>query len=421
MLKKNVQVQKYQNQEEENLRMINICTLKLQNDPTSKKALLLRANIYLKLEQYSLAEDDLKKLVNDSLLNSTSYFLLGCIYKNQKNYNKSIEYLTKSIEIDPNNINSLFLRGAVFYLVGKYNEGLNDYSNALKLDSLIDSRKNIYKNISQIFQNENKEQNDFNENIKNDKFDSLNSEKNNSNIESTIDGSLYNSHTAIINRSNKFDLDYEINNYLQSKFVKDFNHERTKSLSVILTNLNKFDNIINNNKDNIKSDEKLIYNNEENSSSKDDKSEISSLLNKSDYIFSDSISKQPFENYNSNHIKKNKSNTKFNNSKQFTLNSSNFLSPIKNKETFNNSNNSELNSIYNFSSPNIIKNKDSNPIDINSDDCKLFTSYEGDLEFEINDNKTPIPDYQKTYTKKSKNNEFIDSNIATSYTSKKKN
>jgi hypothetical protein len=65
MSKKNVQVKKCQNQEEENLRMINICTLKLENDPKSKKAILLRANLYLKLEQYSLAEDDLKKLVNE--------------------------------------------------------------------------------------------------------------------------------------------------------------------------------------------------------------------------------------------------------------------------------------------------------------------------------------------------------------------
>ena len=421
MSKKKIQVKKFQNQEEENLRMINICTLKLENDPTSKKALLLRANLYLKLEQYSLAENDLKKLVNEPILNSTSYFLLGCLYKNLKNYNKSIDFLTKSIEIDPYNINSLFLRGAVFYLVGKYNEGLSDYSNALKLDSLNDSRKNIYKNISQILNNENKEQNVLNDNIKNDKFDSLNSEKNNTNIESTIDGSLYNNHTAIINRTNKFDLDYEINNYLQSKFVKDFNLEKTKSLSVILTNMNKFDDIINQNNDNTKFEEILVFNKDENSSSsKEDKSEISSLLSKSDCIISDSIIKQPSENSNSNHIKKIKSNTKLNNSKQFTLNNSNFLSPIKNKETFSYSNNSALNSIYNFSSPNIIKNKDSIPIDLNSDDCKLFTSYVEDLDFDLNDNKNPISDYQKTYTKKSKNNEFTDSNISTSYTSKKK-
>ena len=412
MPKKKVKVQKYQNQEEENLRMINICTLKIENDPTSKKAILLRANLYIKLEQYSLAEDDLKKLVNDSLLNSTSYFLLGCIYKNKKDYNKSIEFLTKSIDIDPNNINSLFLRGAVFYLIGKYNEGLRDYSNALKLDSLSDSRKNIYKNISQFFQNENKEENIFNDNIKNNNVNSLSGEKNNTNNENTIDGSLYNSHTVIINKSYKYDLDYEINNYLQSNFLKDFNHERIKSVSFILTNMNKYDNMINNNNDNIKSDEKLMLNKDENSSSsKEDKSEISSLLDKSEYIFSDSLSKLSFENSNSKqNIKKYKSNTILNNSKQLTLNSSKFLSPIKKKETIYNSDKQEINSIYNFSSPNIIRNKDSIPIDFNSDDCILFTSYEGDLDFDIYDNKSLNQDYQKTYTKKNKKkiNEFTD-------------
>ena len=91
--------------EEEYQKIINLCTLKLEKDPLSKKALLLRANIYMKLQQYFLAEEDLKKIQNDILLSSTVYFLLGCIYKNKKDYEKSIEYLSKSIELDSNNLN----------------------------------------------------------------------------------------------------------------------------------------------------------------------------------------------------------------------------------------------------------------------------------------------------------------------------
>ena len=36
--------------EEEYQKIINLCTLKLEKDPLSKKALLLRANIYMKLQ-----------------------------------------------------------------------------------------------------------------------------------------------------------------------------------------------------------------------------------------------------------------------------------------------------------------------------------------------------------------------------------
>ena len=69
--------------------------------------------------------------------------------------------------------------------------------------------------------------------------------------------------------------------------------------------MNKFDDIINQNNDNTKFEEILVFNKDENSSSsKEDKSEISSLLSKSDCIISDSIIKQPSENSNSNHIKK---------------------------------------------------------------------------------------------------------------------
>ena len=275
-----------QKQEEENQRIINLCTLKLEKDPTSKKALLLRGNIYIKTGEYDLAEEDLKKLLNDSLLNSTCYFLLGCIYRDKKDYNKSIEFLTKSIELDSNNINSLFLRGAVFNIIGKYNEAINDYSNAIKLDSMLDSRKNIYKNISQIFEIDSNEKDVLNDNLNNKKNDSLNDEKTFSIIESTHDGSLYNFHTVGNHRNSTFDLDFEINNYLKNKFTKDFNNERTKSLSFILSTLPHSEELIkNNNKnsfDNI--EEKSISNKEDNDSD-------SSSLNKSDFIFIDSVSK----------------------------------------------------------------------------------------------------------------------------------
>ena len=117
--------------EKENKRLIDICTRKLQNEPKSKKALLLRANLYIKTSQLISAEKDLTTLINDSLLGSTACYLLGIIYKKQNNLEKSKQYLTISIQKDSNNVNALFLRGAILNLQGKFQEAINDYYLAL--------------------------------------------------------------------------------------------------------------------------------------------------------------------------------------------------------------------------------------------------------------------------------------------------
>ena len=138
------------NLDEENLRLIQICNQKLEIDPTSKKALLLRANIYIKLNRYDEAKSDLNSLLTEELLASTIYYLMGVISKKEDNLNESIYYLSKSIELDCNNVNALFLRGAILNLQGKFNEAINDYSLALEKDSLKNAKTNVYKNIEKI-------------------------------------------------------------------------------------------------------------------------------------------------------------------------------------------------------------------------------------------------------------------------------
>ena len=135
---------------EENQRLIDICSKKLEKDPTSKKALLLRANLHIKIEQFLKAEKDLTTLFTDPILCSTAYYLMGIIAKKQNKFEKSKQYLTLSIENDPNNVNALFLRGAILNLQGKFQEAINDYYLALEKDSLKNTRKNIYKNIEKI-------------------------------------------------------------------------------------------------------------------------------------------------------------------------------------------------------------------------------------------------------------------------------
>ena len=380
--------------EEEYQKIINLCTLKLEKDPLSKKALLLRANIYMKLQQYFLAEEDLKKIQNDILLSSTVYFLLGCIYKNKKDYEKSIEYLSKSIELDSNNLNSLFLRGAVYNIMGYYNEAINDYSIALKLDSLLDSRKNIYKNITQIFENEKKEEKDEER------------KKNNLN-----DENIYKELNCNTNNPNKFDLDSEINNYLKSEVSNNFKRERNKSINLILSNLPNLDEINkNHNRDMTKYSDNLYVNDLKENNDYERMLNDSSYLNKSDLLLLDSLNKDIFEEkykkHCNNEIKM--SNTINNNS--FNIKNSKVISPIKRKSNISN------NSCSHFSSQNRRTKRNSLASDTNSEDFnfRLITSceFDSDNSNKNNNHTNSINSYSnKIQIKKLKDDLTIKKNI----------
>lgn len=134
-----------------NLAILELCNKKLSKKPNNKRALLLRASIYIKMHKYEEAENDLQLLLKDGNLASTAYYLLGLINKESNNNELALEYFTKSIELDNNNINAYFLRGAVNNILGNYKDAIKDYNDAIYKDTLKTEGKNIYKNISKIF------------------------------------------------------------------------------------------------------------------------------------------------------------------------------------------------------------------------------------------------------------------------------
>ena len=134
-----------------NLVILELCNKKLSKKPNNKRALLLRASIYIKMHKYEEAEKDLQLLLKDKNLASTAYYLLGLINKESNNNKLALEYFTKSIELDNNNINAYFLRGAVNNILGNYKDAIKDYNDAIYKDTLKTEGKNIYKNISKIF------------------------------------------------------------------------------------------------------------------------------------------------------------------------------------------------------------------------------------------------------------------------------
>ena len=133
------------------LKIIDLCSKKLSKKPNNKRALLLRASIYIKINKFEEAKNDLLFLLNDKNLASTAYYLLGIINKEINNYELALKYFTKSIELDNNNINAYFLRGAVNNILGDYKNAIKDYNDAIYKDTMNTDGKNIYKNISKIF------------------------------------------------------------------------------------------------------------------------------------------------------------------------------------------------------------------------------------------------------------------------------
>ena len=85
--------------QEQNQRLLSICSKKLEKNPNNIKALLLRASINIKLNSFSQAESDIYKIINKNPNSSIAYYLLGIISQRKKNYQQSLFYLTKSIEL----------------------------------------------------------------------------------------------------------------------------------------------------------------------------------------------------------------------------------------------------------------------------------------------------------------------------------
>ena len=176
------------------LKIIKLCSKKLVKNPYNKRALLLRASIYIKCNKFEDAKNDLHSLLNDQNLASTAYYLLGIINKEMNNNELALKYFTKSIEIDNNNINAYFLRGAVNNILGHYKDAIKDYNDAIYKDTLNTDGKNIYKNISKIYA----------QTLQNQKRVSRKKERRNS----------------LINNRN--------NNYIINKFQINYNNENDK-------------------------------------------------------------------------------------------------------------------------------------------------------------------------------------------------
>ena len=79
----------------------------------------------LATQNFSSAEDNLKKILDIDKNNLKALFLLGSVFIQIGQLDKSIKYLKKVVEIDPNIINALNNLGIVYIK-------LKEFSNAEK-------------------------------------------------------------------------------------------------------------------------------------------------------------------------------------------------------------------------------------------------------------------------------------------------
>ena len=113
----------------------------LEIDNQYAEALLLRANQYIKIEEFQDAEYDLTELINLNEKDAKAYYLRGISYIGQATnkyspaYKNAIIDFNKSIEIDPgvDNSDSYYLRGDCKEItLGKFS-GCSDFTEACDL------------------------------------------------------------------------------------------------------------------------------------------------------------------------------------------------------------------------------------------------------------------------------------------------
>jgi len=92
--------------------LINVCTKKLEVDPSNLKALYIRANTLLKKGLFFDSLEDCKRLISIDPKYSGAYYIRGCAHEKINEIDRAIEDYSKVLELDPNHVNAVFARGA---------------------------------------------------------------------------------------------------------------------------------------------------------------------------------------------------------------------------------------------------------------------------------------------------------------------
>jgi tetratricopeptide (TPR) repeat protein len=138
--------------------LINICSKKLEIEPTHKKALFIRASSYMKKGLYHEAIKDCHNLLGIDSQNVGAYYIRGCAHEKLGEIDKGIDDFTVVLQLDPNHVNAAFARGACQNRKGDFAKAIDDYNMALEKDG----EKAQIKKLAMLRRSSSKvERNDF--------------------------------------------------------------------------------------------------------------------------------------------------------------------------------------------------------------------------------------------------------------------
>jgi tetratricopeptide (TPR) repeat protein len=103
-------------------------------DPESKMALLLMAELQMKLNNFNCAEEYLLKVLEKDIENALAHTNLGLIYARRGQLKKSVEAHQKALFLDPRSLYAHNNLGATYYRLKQYEESLAEFNYVLKIN-----------------------------------------------------------------------------------------------------------------------------------------------------------------------------------------------------------------------------------------------------------------------------------------------
>lgn len=117
------------------LKALDDLALGIKTDPTSSNALNTRAQLYIELDKYDLAEADYKASAKYDESNTESYTGLGYIAMLRDDWTQAVKWLDRSLALDGTSGRALSLRCVSYQNLNKYREATADAISLLSLSN----------------------------------------------------------------------------------------------------------------------------------------------------------------------------------------------------------------------------------------------------------------------------------------------
>lgn len=115
--------------------LLKICSSQLTESGYDKRALYIRATLFMRLKDYQGCISDCSKLINYEPNNTSTYYLRGLAYQKIGQINESITDFTKVLENDSHHFNAALARASCYNYIGEFDLAIQDYETGLQRDS----------------------------------------------------------------------------------------------------------------------------------------------------------------------------------------------------------------------------------------------------------------------------------------------